>query len=217
MSDYGHLAGHRSPRMEPGSGAMLMRDGGYEAARMLRGLAVISIGARIFLTYASANRISVVHRLLSEVPADTLVVNGSFDLNGLPDATDLISSAHDADGLVTFAWVVTIGALVLFLLASIGVHRRRKRDTLAAAIDGNRAIRFASRLYLVPTIGSGVAQNVLRSSSDMTPWDRLHHSTDIDATNIVLQLFVIAFLLIVALATGRELRAASTIPAASST
>jgi hypothetical protein len=31
-------------------------------------------------------------------------------------------------------------------------------EALAAAINDNRAIRFASRLYLVPTVGSGIAQ-----------------------------------------------------------
>ncbi|NUP53368.1 MAG: hypothetical protein HOW97_39510 [Catenulispora sp.] len=212
MSDNSYLT-NRVPRIEP-SPVALIRDGGYEAASALRLLAVLSIGARLFLTYASANRISVVHSILVQVPADTPVVNGKFDLTGRPGAADVIAQAHDADGLVVFAWVVTIIMLILFLVALSSVHRRRKRDTLAAAIDRNRAVRFAGRLYLIPTVGSGAAQSAFKAGPHPTPLDQLHRTSHIDVTNIVLQMFVLAFLLLIALATHREMRDATAVPRA---
>jgi hypothetical protein len=192
----------------------VISDGGYEVARMLWWWAVLGIAARLFFTYASAKRISVAHTVMNQIPPDTPVVNGKFDLTGRTGAAGLISSAQDADDLVKVAWVAIIIALIFYILTSWSLLRRRKRDTLAAAIGKNRAIRFAGYLYLVPTVGSGIARNAFKLGPDPSPQDRFTVTNQIDVTNMVLQVFVIAYLLIVALAIARELRKATTLPQA---
>src|SRR5579859_7670670 len=81
---------------------VVQRDGGLETARALRLMAVLGIASRLFFIYASANRISVSHALLGLIGA-----NGEVDLSDQRDVADLVSRGHDADGLVTFALVVS--------------------------------------------------------------------------------------------------------------
>lgn len=192
--------------LRPDQYAQVAREyAGVDRALTLRNLAVLAIASRLFLIYASANRISVTHALLGLVGAD-----GQIDLTGQPDALGVVARARDADGLVTFALVATVVVMILFLLTSVSLVRRKKRgDTLAAAIDDNRAIRFASRLYLLASIGSATIRNLFSTGANASVTDRLDTVSHVDAANIGLQIVVIAFLLIVALATAREIRSSA--------
>jgi hypothetical protein len=88
----------------------------------------------------------------------------------------------------------------------VSLSRRKKRgDTLAAAVGKNRAIRLASRLYLVTALASVVVRNVFTAGSDASPTDRIHAVSNADVANIGLQVAVIVVLLVVAVATGREI------------
>lgn len=201
MTDfYSRIPANRGRRGDPYN-AIVRLDGGIEAARMLRVTALLGIATRLFYIYASANRISVTHGLLGLLNA-----NGQIDLSGQPDGGDLVAQAHDADDVVTIALVVSVIAIILFVLALVSLGRRKKRgDAFAAAIDKNRAVRLASRFYLLVVVSSIIARNAFRPSSDASPADRLHSLLDGDTATIGLQVAVIAILLIFTLAIGREI------------
>lgn len=180
-------------------------DAGIDAARMLRVIALAGIATRLFYIYASANRISVTHTLLGLIGAD-----GQVDLSGQADrGLSLVSRAHDADALVTVAVVVSLIVLGLFILALIAVARRRRRgDAVAIAVDKNPAIRLVGRLYLLVVIASFIARSAFDTNQDAPPEDRLQTLLGGDTTTIAFQIAVIGILLLVALATGREIRKA---------
>lgn len=202
MTDYySRIPPDRGRRVDPYN-AVVQLDGGLEAARMLRVTALVGIATRLFYIYASANRISVTHTLLGLLNA-----NGQIDLSGQPDGGGgLVAQAHDADTMVTIALVASVIVIILFVLALISLGRRKKRgDALAATIDKNRAVRLASRFYLLVVIASIIARNAFTPSPDASPADRLHTLRDGDTANIGLQIAVIAILLIFTLAIGREI------------
>lgn len=178
--------------------------GGMEAARMVRLMAFVGIAARLFAIYASANRISVCHTLLG-----TLDANGELNPTNRADAFALTSRAHDADSYVTLALVASLITIVLYLMALGSLTRRRKHgDTLAASVAANRAIRFAGRLYLVAAVCAAVLHSAFKPASDAMPTIRLNDVIGGDIGNMVLQLLVITFLLIVAVTVGREMDSA---------
>lgn len=201
MYDYYSRVPANRDRVDP-LNAVVRPDGGIEAARMLRVTALLGIASRLFYIYASANRISVTHTLLGLLNA-----NGQIDLSGQPDGgAGLVAQAHDADTLVTIALVASVIVIILFVVALISLGRRKKRgDTFAAAIDKNRAVRLASRFYLVVVVASIVARNAFSSGPGTSPADRLHTLLDGDTATIGLQIAVIAILLIFTLAIGREI------------
>lgn len=206
MYDYSsHFLAGRGHRIDPY--ALTARpNGGFDAARMLRVTALLGIAARLFYIYASANRISVTRTLLSVADA-----SGQLNLDRLgTDAPGaLAAQAHDADSVVTIAVVASLIVLVLFIVALIRVGRHSKRgDALAAAVSSNRAARLAGRSYPLVAFAAVIASNALRSSPGASPADRLHALLDGDTVTIALQIAVIAILLVMALATGRELRKA---------
>jgi hypothetical protein len=145
------------------------------------------------------NRISVSHTLLGLLDS-----NGELDLTGRPDRVALASRANDADSMVRLALVLVLATTALYLMALISLSRRRKRgDAVAAAVSSSRAIRFAGRLYLVAALCAVGVRSAFTAASDAMPTVRLDDVIGADATNIGIQLLVIAFLLIVALAVGR--------------
>lgn len=182
--------------------AAVRPDRGIEAARTLRLTALLGIATRLFYIYASANRISVTHTLLGMINA-----NGQIDLSGQPDGgVGLVAQAHDADVLVTVALVVSLIVIILFVLALVSLGRRKKRgDASAAAIDKNRAVRLASRIYLLVVVSSTIARNAFHAGPGASLASRLHTLLDGDTATIGLQIAVIAVLLIMALAIGREI------------
>jgi hypothetical protein len=182
--------------------ATVRLDRGMEAARMLRVTALLSIATRLFYIYASANRISVTHTLLGLLNA-----NGQIDLSGQPDGgVNVLAQAHDADTLVTTALVASVIVIILFVLALISVARRKKRgDAFAETIDRNRAIRLASRSYVVIVVASTIARNAFNAGANASPAGRLHTLLDADTATIGLQVAVIAILLVYTLAIGREI------------
>lgn len=152
---YSRIPTNRDP-IEPYN-AIVAPDDGTEAARMLRVTALLGIATRLFYIYASANRISVTHALLGLLNAD-----GQIDLSGQPDGGggDLVAQAHDADTLVTIALVASVIVIILFVLALVSLGRRKERGgPFAAAIDKNRAVRLASRFYLLVVVSSIIAKN----------------------------------------------------------
>lgn len=183
---------------------------GIESGRMLRAIAWLGIASRLFYIYASANRISVTHTLLGLFEHGRVDANGQLDLSGQADrGLGLVSQAHDADALVTVSVVVSVIVLILFVLALVSVSRRRKRgDAVATAIDQNPAVRLAGRCYLVIAIVAIIARNALNPGTDAPPEDRLHALMEGDTATIALQIGVIGILLLIALATGREVRRA---------
>ena len=184
--------------------AYLRMHGGIEAARMVRLMALVGIAARLFAIYASANQISVCHALLG-----ALDERGELDLTNRADAVTLVSRAHDADSYVTLALVASLITIALYLLALGSLTRRRKRgDTLAASVAANRAIRFAGRLYLVAAVCAAGMRNAFKPASAAVPNVRLNDVIGGDVATIGLHLLVITFLLIVALAVGREIERA---------
>lgn len=197
---YSHIPTNRDP-IEPYN-AIVAPDGGIEAARMLRVTALLGIATRLFYIYASANRISVTHTLLGLVNA-----NGRIDLSGQPDGgAGLVAQGHDADTLVTIALVASLIVIILFVLALVSLGRRKKRgDAFAAAVDKNRAVRLASRFYLLVVVSSIIARNAFNPGPGASPADRLHTLLDGDTATIGLQIAVIAVLLIMALAIDREI------------
>jgi hypothetical protein len=201
MYDYYSRVPANRNRVDP-LNAIVAPDGGIEAARMLRVTALLGIASRLFYIYASANRISITHTLLGLLNA-----NGQIDLSGQPDGgSDLVAQAHDADTQATIALVASVIVIILFVVALISLGRRKKRgDTFAAAIDKNRAVRLASRFYLVVVVASIVARNAFNSGPGTSPADRLHTLLDGDTATIGLQIAVIAILLIFTLAIGREI------------
>lgn len=203
MTDfYSRIPANRDRRVDPYN-AIVRLDGGIEAARMLRVTALLGIATRLFYIYASANRISVTHALLGLLNA-----NGQIDLSGQPDGGGgLVAQAHDADVVVTIALVASVIAIILFVLGLVSLVRRKKRgDAFAAAIDKNRAIRLASRFYLLVVVSSIIARSAFNPGPDASPADRLHTLLDGDTATIGLQIAVIAILLIFTLAIGREIR-----------
>jgi hypothetical protein len=202
MSDYySRFPANRGRQADPYN-AIVRLDGGIEAARMLRVTAVLGIATRLFYIYASANRISVTNSLLG-----LLSGSGRIDVSGQPDGgAGLMAQAHDADALVTIALVASVIVIVLFVLALVSLGRRKKRgDGFAAAIDKNRAVRLASRFYLLVVVASIIARNAFNPSPGASPADRLHALLDGDTATIGLQIAVIAILLIFTLAIGREI------------
>jgi heme/copper-type cytochrome/quinol oxidase subunit 2 len=199
MNDNSHVLRDRDRRADAYTAAAHL-DGGIEAARMLRVTALLGIATRLFYVYASVNRISVTHALLGVLDA-----NGRVDPTGQPHALDLVAQANDADGLVNIAIVASIIGIVLFVLALISLGRRKKRgDEVAGAVDKNRAVRLAARFYVLVAVAAVVARNVLNPSPEASPADRLHRLLDADAATIGLQIAVVVILLIVTVATGRE-------------
>jgi hypothetical protein len=198
---YSRTPANRDRGVDPYN-ATVRLDRGIEAAQMLRATALLGIATRLFYIYASANRISVTHTLLGLLNA-----NGQIDLSGQPDGgANVLAQAHDADNLVTAALVASVIALILFVLALISVARRKKRgDVLAQTIDRNRAIRLASRSYVVVVVGSTIARNAFNTGADASPADRLHTLLHGDTATIGLQVAVIAILLVYTLAIGREI------------
>jgi len=198
---YSRTPANRDRGVDPYN-ATVRLDRGIEAARMLRVTALLGIATRLFYIYASANRISVTHTLLGLLNA-----NGQIDLSGQPDGGgNVLAQAHDADTLVTTALVASVIALILFVLALISVARRKKRgDAFAETIDRNRAIRLASRSYVVVVVASTIARNAFNAGADASPTDRLHTLLDTDTATIGLQVAVIAILLVYTLAIGREI------------
>ena len=185
-------------RVDPYTGAVRM-DGGVQAARMVRLMAFAGIAARLFAVYASANRISVSHKLLG-----LLNSNGELDLTGRADAVALASRADDADGLGTLALVLSMVTIVLYLMALISLGRRGKRgDTVAAAVSSSRGLRIAGRLYLVAGLCAVAVRSAFKPAPDAMPTVRLDDVIGGDVATIGLQLLVITFLLIVALTVGR--------------
>jgi hypothetical protein len=201
---------NRAPRPDQHQYADLVPGyAGFETARLLRTMALAGIAARLFYIYASANRISITHTLLGLIGPD-----GRLDPTNQPDALALAAHARDADGLVTFALVVSVVAMVLFLLTWFALSRRKKRgDTLAAAVDRNRGVLIAGRMYAVLAIANVALRNAFTPSATASPTDRLHAVANADTANICFQIGVIVFLLIVALATGREMTRAVEAPA----
>ena len=202
MTDhYSHILANRDRRVDPYTAA-LRPDGGIEAARTLRVTVLLGIATRLFYIYASANRISITHTLLGLLNA-----NGRIDLSGQPDGgAGLVAQGHDADALVTVAFVASLIVIILFVLALVSLSRRKKRgDAFAAAIDKNRAVRLASCFYLLVVVSSIIARNAFNPGPGASPADRLHTLLDGDTATIGLQIAVIAVLLIMALAIGREI------------
>lgn len=202
MTDYySRIPANRDHRVDQYAAAV-RPDGGIEAARMLRLTALLGIATRLFYIYASANRISVTHALLGLLNA-----NGRIDLSGQPDGgAGLVTQGHDADALVTIALVASVIVIILFVLALVSLGRRKKRgDEFAAAIDKNRAVRLASRFYLLVVVASITARNAFNPGPGASPADRLHTLLDGDTATIGLQIAVIATLLIFTLAIGREI------------
>jgi heme/copper-type cytochrome/quinol oxidase subunit 2 len=207
MYDYSsHFLAGRDHRIDPYAQAA-RPDGGFDAARMLRVTALLGIATRLFYIYASANRISVSRTLLGLAGA-----NGQLNLSGLPadGPAALALQAHDADTMVTMAVAASLIVLALFIVALISLGRRGKRgDATAAAVNKSRAVRLAGRSYLLVALAAIIAANALRSSPGASTADRLHTLLDGDAVTIGLQIAVIAILLVIALATGREIRKAA--------
>jgi hypothetical protein len=201
MIDHGHTRWDRERRVD----RYAHLDAGIDAARLLRGIALAGIAARLFSIFASANRISVTHTLLGLTGA-----GGRVYLSGQTDGgLNLVSAAHDADALVTVAVVVTLIMIALFVLALISLGRRRRRgDPVAMAVNKNPAVRLAGRAYLVAAIVSLIARSTFNTSPDAPPVDRLHTVLEGDAATIGFQIAVIGILLLIALATGREIRKA---------
>jgi hypothetical protein len=200
MNDNSRVLRSRDRRVDEYTTATHL-DRGIEAARMLRVTALLGVATRLFYIYASANRISVTHALQGLLDA-----NGRVDLNGQPHTLDLVAQANDADGLVNIAVVASIVGIVLFVLALISLGRRKKRgEEVAAAVDKNRAVRLAGRFYVLVAVAAVVARNALNPSPEASPADRLHKLLDADAATVGLQIAVIAILLVVTVATGREI------------
>jgi hypothetical protein len=201
VTDNFHVLANRDRRVDPHT-ATVRLDGGIEAARALRITALLGIATRLFYIYASANRISVTHTLLGLLNA-----NGRIDLYGRPDGgADLLARGNEADALVTIGLVASLVVVILFVLALVSLGRRKKRgDAFAAVIAKNRAVRLAGHFYLLAAVLSVIARNALNPSPDASPADRLHTLLDGDTATIGLQISVIAVLLIIALATGREI------------
>lgn len=201
MIDNSRFLVNRDRRVDPYT-ANVRLDGGIEAARMLRVTALLGIATRLFYIYASANRISVTHTLLGLLGAD-----GRIDLSVQPDGgAGLVAQANAADALVTVALVASLIVIILFVLAMVSLSRRKKRgDAFAAAIDKNRAVRLACRFYLLAVVSSVIARSAFNPGRDAAPADRLHSLLDGDTATIGLQIAVTAILLIIVLATGREI------------
>ena len=201
MIDNGQFLANRDRWFDPYT-ANVRLDGGIEAARMLRVTALLGIATRVFYIYASANRISVTHTLLGLLDA-----NGRIGLNGQPDGgAGLVAEGHEADALVTIASVASLIVIIVFVLALVSLVRRKKRgDAFAAAVDKNRAVRFAGRFYLLAALASVIARNAFNPSPNASPADRFHTLLDGDTATIGVQIAVIASLLVIALAIGREI------------
>jgi hypothetical protein len=198
---YSRFPANHGRQVDPYN-AVVRPDGGIEAARMLRVTALLGIATRLFYIYASAHRISVTHALLG-----LLTANGQIDLSGQPGgAGALVAHAHDADALVTIALVASVIVIILFILALVSLGRRKRRgDEVAAAVDKNRAIRLASRCYLLVVVASIITRSAFNPGPGASPADRLHTALDGDTATIGLQVAVIAILLIFTLAIGREI------------
>jgi hypothetical protein len=202
MTDYNsRFPANRNRRADPYN-TVVRLDYGIEGARTLRVAALLGIATRLFYIYASASRISVTHTLLGLVGA-----NGQIDLSSQPDGgASLVAQGHDADTLVTAALVASVIVIILFVLALGSLGRRKKRgDAFAAAIDKNRAIRLASRGYLLIVVASIVARSAFSPGPGASPADRLHTLLDGDTATIGLQIAVITVLLLFTLAIGREI------------
>lgn len=201
MTDRRHLMMNRDRPVDPYTSSMWL-DGGIEAARMLRVTALLGIAARLFYVYAGVNRISVTRTVLGLLDAD-----GRVNLNGRTDGgLGLVVRGHDADALVNIALAVSLVVLILFFLAMVSLLRRKKRgDAVAAAIDKNRAVRLAGGCYVLAAVASVIARTAFSPSPDASPADRLHTLLDSDTVTIAFQLAVIAVLVLITLATGREI------------
>jgi hypothetical protein len=177
-------------------------DAGIDSARILRAIALVSIASRLFYIYASATRISFTHAVLGTLGAD-----GKINLTDWPGgAAGLVSQAHNADSLVTFAVVASIVMILLLVVALASLSRRRKRgDAVAIAVHENRGVRLAGRLYVLVAVVAIIGTNLLKPSPDAPPVDRLHMLLVGDNITIGLQLAVIAILLLIVLGTGREI------------
>jgi len=179
-----------------------------EAARALRAVALIGIVTRLLFIAASAHRIAFSHKALGLFDA-----NGQFDPHGgTENGIDLMDQAHTTDGLVTDAAIVAFIMTLLYIVAALVLNWHRKRgDELAAAINGNRAIRFGGRLYTLAALCSAAATNAFKPVPGTSTPDKLDLLMQGDAVTIGLQVLVIAFLLIATLAVSREIDVARNI------
>jgi hypothetical protein len=199
MTDNRFVMTH-NPHVDPHT-RYVLRDGGLEAARTVYLMAMLGIASRLFFIYACAHRISVARTVLGLPEA-----NGKLDLTGRSDAADLVTRARDADSMVTLAVWVTVIVLILYLLAWVSLARRTKRgDPLPAAVNHNRAIRIAGRIYILTGLVSTIARKAFTPGPDPSPTDQVRAAMHGDTATIGLQMAVIASLLLVALATRREL------------
>lgn len=173
---------------------------GQDAVRAVRTTVLIGIAIRVFYIYACANQVAVGYRVLGFTDsAGQLTVSG-------PTAYDLAGQANDADGLVKFALWAGVAAVVLFILASISVMRRKRRgEPVAVAFDQNRAVRLAGRLYGVVAVLAAPMRTAFAPDPKRTPAAQVHTVIEGAEATIVLQILVIAFLTLVAMAATREL------------
>jgi len=173
---------------------------GEDAVRAVRTTVLIGIAVRLFFIYACANQISVGYRALGFTdPSGQLTVSGKT-------AYDLAGEADDADGLARLGLWAGVGAVVLFIIASISVLRRKRRgEPVAVAFDQNRAVRLAGRLYGVVAVLAAPIRTAFTPDPNGTPAARVHTAIEGAEATIVVQILVIALLTLIAMAANREL------------
>ncbi|MEY9929615.1 uncharacterized membrane protein YjfL (UPF0719 family) [Catenulispora sp. GP43] len=182
----------------PPTGLPLYR--GEEAVRAVRTTVLIGIAVRLFSIYACANQISVGYRVLGFTdPSGQLTASGQT-------AYDLAGAADDADGLARFAMWASVGAVVLFIIASVAVLRRKRLgEPVAVAFDKNRAVRLAGRLYGVVAVLAAPMRTAFTPDPNGTPGARVHTVIEGAEATIVVQILVIGLLTLIAMAASREL------------
>ena len=173
---------------------------GEDAVRIVRATVLIGIAVRLFFIYACANQISVGYRVLGFTdPSGQLSVSGQT-------AYDLARAANHADGLTKFALWAGVGAVVLFIIASISVLRRKRLgEPVAVAFDKNRAVRLSGRLYGLVAVLAALMRTVFTPDPNATPGARVHTVIEGAEATIVVQILVIALLTLIAMAASREL------------
>ena len=156
-------------------------------ARWLVALAVAGAVTRLLIIAACANRISFADNLLNGG-------TGTFD------------DANQADHLVTAASVISGVAFLAFLGVLFAVRSRAKRgDLLCAAIGSNAAVRLTTRFYLISIVVSLFLRNAFKTDDSASADDQIHSVVHGDWASIGLNLFVIAFLVVVTVVTRREI------------
>lgn len=173
---------------------------GEDAVRAVRTTVLIGIAVRLFFIYACANQISVGYRVLGFTdPSGQLTVSGQT-------AYDLAGAADDADGLARFAMWAGVGAVVLFIIASVSVLRRKRLgEPVAVAFDKNRAVRVAGRLYGLVAVLAAPMRTAFTPDPNGTPGAQVHTVIEGAEATIVVQIMVVALLMLIAMAASREL------------